>query len=80
MRNSRLFAAHGLEIENAVHLDAENTHPATDEVSYLHLCTLVIPITIQWPDVIPVGYSKRPILGASAPKRSEPMQPSEEPC
>ena len=30
--------------------------------------------------VIPVGYPKRPILGASAPKRSEPMQPWEAPC
>ena len=52
-------------------------------INFLSLCIFAIqlfPITIQWQGVIPVGYPKRPILGASTPKRSEPMQPWEVPC
>lgn len=86
MRNSRLFAAHGLKIENAVHLDTKSTHLPTTTLRtshsldslasyiHLHLCTCAIqlfPITIWWWGVILVGYSKGLILGASAPKRSE---------
>ena len=33
MRNSGLFAAHDLEIENTVHLDAENSTPTTPKHS-----------------------------------------------
>ena len=47
---------------------------------------LILSAYTEWPSwefylgVIPVGYPKRPILGVSTPKQSQPMQPWEAPC
>ena len=52
MCNSGLFAAHGLEIENQVHLDAESTHtPAThyaQATHYTHQLLIFIYVHVQF--------------------------------